>query len=157
MGNGMEGSNVETPLLYDESHHYEPEWIQEEQPGRSKVTNFTDLRVWQASMDLAERVYRLTWHFPRQEQYGLSSQLQRSVVSVASNIAEGHARNQSGDFLRFLAIARGSAAEVKTQIMLAQRLDYIDPITGTELLAQIDMILRQLTALRTSIERYNSR
>jgi len=72
-----------------------------------KIQNFTDLRVWQAAMDLAEVVYRLTWTFPRQEQYGLARQLQRCSVSIPSNIAEGHARNQSGDYLRFLAIARG--------------------------------------------------
>ena len=122
----------------------------------SKIQNFTDLRVWQAAMDLAEVVYRLTWTFPRQEQYGLSSQLQRCVVSVPSNIAEGHARNQTGDYLRFLAIARGSAAEVKTQILLAVRLGYLDQGRGQEVVKRVEELLKQITALRTSIQRHNS-
>lgn len=119
------------------------------------VRDFTDLRVWQQAMELAEEIYRLTWTFPRQEQYGLSSQLQRSVVSVPSNIAEGHTRNQSGEYLRFLAIARGSLAEVKTQIMLAGRLGYVQDERAQQLLQRIDELLKQLTSLRTAIARHN--
>jgi four helix bundle protein len=120
-----------------------------------KVQNFTDLRVWQAAMDLAEQIYRLTWTFPRQEQYGLSSQLQRCAVSIPSNIAEGHSRNQTGEYLRLLAIARGSAAEVKTQILLAMRLAYLDQEKGQQILRSIDELLKQITALRTAIQRFN--
>jgi len=125
--------------------------------GSSKVRNFTDLQLWQAAIDLAEVVYRLTWTFPRQEQYGLSSQLQRCAVSVPSNIAEGHARNQTGDYRRFLAIARGSAAEVKTQILLAVRLKYLDQRKGQEVVQRVDELLKQITALRTSIQRHNAK
>jgi len=125
--------------------------------GSSKVRNFIDLRVWQEAIDLAEVVYRLTWTFPRQEQYGLSSQLQRCAVSVPSNIAEGHVRNQTGDYLRFLAIARGSAAEVKTQILLAVRLKYLDQRKGQEVVQRVDELLKQITALRTSIQRHNAK
>ncbi len=123
----------------------------------TQVKDFTDLRVWRSSMDLAEQVYRLTWTFPRQEQYGLSNQLQRAAVSVPSNIAEGHGRSQSGEYVRFLNIARGSLAEMKTQLMLAARLGYVpDPECGV-LIVKIDDLRRQIGALRTSIERYNGR
>lgn len=142
---------------YDDVHSDGLRTMEEEAAEYGRILNFTDLRVWQGAMDLAEKVYRLTWLFPSHEQYGLSSQLQRSAVSVPSNVAEGHARNQTGDFLRFLAIARGSAAEMKTQLLLAQRLDYVDTATATKILADTAHVLRQLTALRTSIERHNRR
>jgi 23S rRNA-intervening sequence protein len=74
---------------------------------KTVVRDFTDLRVRQSAMDLAECVYRLTRDFPRQEQYGLSSQLQRAAVSVPSNIAEGHGRSQSGE-LRDFSTSRGA-------------------------------------------------
>ncbi|WP_370305146.1 four helix bundle protein [Sinimarinibacterium flocculans] len=89
------------------------------------VQSYRDLLVWQNAMRLAEQVYRLTSALPKQEQYGLTAQMQRSAVSVPSNIAEGHARNSTKDFLRFLSIARGSLAELETQVLLAARLGYI--------------------------------
>ena len=125
--------------------------------GTSEVRDFTDLRVWRSAMDLAEEVYRLTWTFPRQEQYGLSSQLQRAAVSVPSNIAEGHGRSQSGEYVRFLNIARGSLAEAKTQLMLATRLGYIQESVCGLLIVKIDDLRRQLGALRIAIERHNNR
>jgi four helix bundle protein len=97
--------------------------------------NFRDLRVWQLGMQLAEEVYRLSQHFPKCETYGLASQIQRAAVSVPANIAEGHAMGSSKDFLRFLAIAQGSLAELETHLLLAERLKYgpatqIDPIVS---------------------------
>lgn len=124
--------------------------------GRPAVHNFTDLRVWQIAMDLAEQIYRITRSFPPSEQYGLASQLQRAAVSIPSNIAEGHARHQSGDYIRFLGIARGSLAELKTQVLLAIRLGYIMAQTGNNVLGEIDDLMRQLTALRSAIERRKS-
>ena len=123
----------------------------------AEVKDFTDLRVWRSAMDLAEEVYRLTWTFPKQEQYGLSNQLQRAAVSVPSNIAEGHGRSQSGEYVRFLNIARGSLAEMKTQLMLAARLGYIPEPNCGVLIVRIDDLRRQVGALRTSIERHNKR
>jgi four helix bundle protein len=125
--------------------------------GASEVKDFTDLRVWRSAMELAEDVYRLTWTFPKQEQYGLSNQLQRAAVSVPSNIAEGHGRSQSGEYVRFQNISRGSLAEMKTQLMLAARLGYVaEPGCGV-LIVRIDDLRRQLAALRASIERHNGR
>lgn len=108
-------------------------------------------------MDLAEEVYRLTWTFPKQEQYGLSNQLQRAAVSVPSNIAEGHGRSQSGEYVRFLNLARGSLAEIKTQLMLATRLGYFPTADCDVLIVKIDDLRRQIGALRSSIERHNNR
>ena len=117
------------------------------------VQDFTDLHVWQDAMDLADRIYRKTWEFPRQETYGLASQLQRAAVSIPSNIAEGNGRGGLGDYQRFLSIARGSLAEVRCQLMLAEKVGYVDPTTALRLINQSKGIGRQLTALKKSLER----
>ena len=81
---------------------------------RTKIRNFQDLEIWQRSIQLVEEVYRLTKSFPRDELYGLTSQLKRSVVSIPSNIAEGFNRNHKAEFKQFLHISLGSCAEVLT-------------------------------------------
>lgn len=86
--------------------------------------NHKDLRAWQAAMLLVEEVYSLTSTFPREEQFGLISQMRRAAVSVPSNIAEGAARNGTKELIHFLAIATGSLAELDTQLELAVRLGY---------------------------------
>ena len=86
------------------------------------MQDFQDLKVWQRAMELAEAVYELTKLFPRDELYGLTSQLRRASVSIASNIAEGRGRGTDGDFRHFLNIAQGSTYEVQTQLLLVQRL-----------------------------------
>ena len=83
------------------------------------------MEVWQVAMSLAEDVYGVVAKFPKDEQFALSSQLRRAVVSVPSNIAEGFGRESTKDFLHFIAMARGSLYEVRTQIELARRLGYI--------------------------------
>jgi len=118
-----------------------------------EVRDFTDLRVWQNGVALSIDIYRSTRAFPPDERFGLRSQLRRAAVSVPSNIAEGHTRNRSGDYLRFLGIARGSLAELKTQIVIARELDFLTDDDSQRLMQQTDGLLRQLTALITSIER----
>ena len=86
------------------------------------VQSFRDLRVWQASMKLATTVYQLTSDFPREEQYGLTSQLRRAAVSVPSNIAEGQGRLNTREFRQFLSVARGSNCELQTQLEIARAL-----------------------------------
>jgi four helix bundle protein len=88
--------------------------------------SYRDLEVWQRGVDLAEMAYRITWIFPREEVYGLSSQLQRSASSVPANIAEGQGRLHRGDFIRSLSIARGSLYETETHLYIAARLGYLD-------------------------------
>jgi len=89
-----------------------------------KVRNYRNLIVWQRAMDLVEDVYKISSDFPREEQYGLTSQIRRAAVSVPSNIAEGQGRRTTTDFVRHLYIAYGSLREVETQTLIAQRLNY---------------------------------
>jgi four helix bundle protein len=86
------------------------------------VQSFRDLVVWQRSIQLTVAIYRLTQGFPREEIYGLSSQMRRAGVSIASNIAEGHGRMSTGEYRQFLSIARGSNFEVQTQLEIARAL-----------------------------------
>jgi four helix bundle protein len=90
------------------------------------VKSYRDLIVWQKAMDLVEDVYKRTKRFPREELYGLTSQLRRAVVSVPSNIAEGQGRNSTKEFLHHLSIAYGSLCEVETQCLIAHRLGYLE-------------------------------
>jgi carbamoyl-phosphate synthase large subunit len=84
--------------------------------------HFRELEVWQVSMQLAKVAYELTSTFPKEERYGLSSQIQRAAVSIPSNIAEGHARVSTRDYARFISIAMGSVAELETQLLLSAEL-----------------------------------
>ena len=88
----------------------------------ASAQSFRDLVVWQKSVQLATMIYRMTQSFPREELYGLSSQMRRCSVSVPSNIAEGQGRISTGEFRQFLGIARGSNFELQTQIEIARRL-----------------------------------
>ena len=88
------------------------------------VRSFRELLVWQRGMELTSAVYRLTREFPKEELFGLSTQLRRAAVSIPSNIAEGQGRISRGEFVQFLGVARGSNFEVQTQIELAKNLGY---------------------------------
>ena len=90
-----------------------------------KVRNYQDLIVWQKAMDLVEQVYTTSKSFPREEVYGLTSQLRRAAVSIPSNIAEGQGRRTTADFMRHLSISYGSLREVETQTLIAVRLQYL--------------------------------
>ena len=121
---------------------------------RSSATSLQthrNLDVWCKSLDLCVQVYRLTGRFPPEERFGLSSQLRRAAVSVSSNIAEGAARGTSRDFQRFLRIARGSLAELETQILIAYRCGLL--ASGTEIDSHIRDIGRMLNGLIRSINR----
>lgn len=115
------------------------------------MPGYRDLKVWQLAMELAEDIYKLCAEFPRQEIYGLSSQLQRAAVSIPSNIAEGQARNTNKEFGYFLGIARGSLAELETQIMLAQRLGYLAAEKTNLVLEKAEEIGKMLKGLQKSI------
>lgn len=90
-----------------------------------KINSYKDLIVWQKAMDLVEMIYQASRTFPKEELYGLTNQLRRADVSIPSNIDEGHSRSSTAEFHRFLSIARGSLAEVETQLLIAQRLGYL--------------------------------
>mgnify|MGYP005870792957 CR=1 FL=1 len=87
--------------------------------------NYRDLIAWQKAMDLVEMIYQVTKVFPKEEIYALTAQIRRAAVSIPSNIAEGQGRTSNKEFQNFLSIAHGSVREVETQILIAQRLQYL--------------------------------
>jgi four helix bundle protein len=109
--------------------------------------SFRDLIVWQRAMQLAKLLYRLTQQFPREESTGLTSQLRRAGVSIASNIAEGSGRGTRNDYRSFLRMARGSALEIQTQLLLARDLGFGIPAQITEAEELADEISRMLWAI----------
>lgn len=112
---------------------------------------FENLEVWQKSMSLAKVVYELTVDFPKSELYGLSSQLQRAVVSISSNIAEGYVRFSAREQSRFYEVAYGSLMETLSQLILAEKLDYVNKEQLEEIRLEIGSISRMLNALAKSI------
>jgi four helix bundle protein len=116
------------------------------------IQDFRGLKVWQAAMELATAVYTLTHSFPKSEAFGLSSQLQRAMVSIPSNIAEGHARDSTKEFLRFVSIAMGSLAEVETQLIIANNLNYIEENKLAKLLGKTGEFGRMLRGLQHSLK-----
>lgn len=104
---------------------------------RNPAKSYRELYVWQRAIQLSVVLYQLTRSFPRDEIYGLSSQLRRAGVSIASNIAEGYGRSSKGEYRQFLGVARGSALEVQTQLVIARELAFATPvqITAAEKLA----------------------
>jgi four helix bundle protein len=115
------------------------------------LRDYRDLRVWLASIELAQLVYASSARFPRVERFGLTSQVRRAAVSVASNIAEGQGRSSVREFLRFLDIARGSLAEVDTHFIIAERLGYVTPGQTRSLQHRIDVIARMLRRLERAL------
>ena len=89
------------------------------------VSSYRELLIWQKGMDITEKVYQLTKNFPNDEVYGLTSQIKRSSISIPSNIAEGYGRNSTKSYLHFVKIARGSLFELETQLLLANKLNFI--------------------------------
>lgn len=115
-----------------------------------KVKTFRDLIAWQKAMVLAKHVYEVTRGMPDLERYGLTSQMRRAAVSIPSNIAEGHARESRADYIRFLKTARGSLAELQTQLLLAEQLNLLQ--IPPELQAIQEETDRVLQALIRSLE-----
>ncbi len=114
--------------------------------------SFRDLQVWQKAMELVTEVYRLSKGFPREEVYGLTSQLRRCAVSVPSNIAEGYARNSGGDYAPFLRVASGSLYEMETQIEVARNLGYLSGQQGARAMDSTRELGRMLGSLITRVE-----
>ena len=113
----------------------------------SNIRTFRDLLVWQKSKALVKNVYTLSKDFPKEETYGLTSQIRRCAVSVPSNIAEGYGRRSTSDFIRFLRMASGSLYELQTQIEIACDLEYINEETCQEAIADANEIERMLSSL----------
>ena len=113
--------------------------------------NIKDLEIWNKSMDLAIRVYDLSAKFPADERYGLISQIRRCAVSIPSNISEGAGRNSNKEFLQFLGIANGSSYELQTQLVITERLGFVDTKICNELLESIDELQKMNFNLQKSI------
>ena len=117
------------------------------------VRSYKDLVAWQKSMDLVTAVYRASQGFPKEEIFGLVSQTRRAAVSVPSNIAEGHARTSKKEFQYFLSNARGSLAELETQLTIAHQLAYIDKTGINQLLDRLGEVGRILNGLLAALKR----
>jgi len=111
------------------------------------ANSYKDLKVWQRAIEMSLAIYRLSAGFPKDEIYGLTSQLRRAGVSVASNIAEGYGRNTRGDYKQFLSMARGSVFEVQTQVFIAGELGYGNPKDRIEVDSLSDEVSKMLYAL----------
>jgi four helix bundle protein len=113
--------------------------------------SFKDLIVWQRSIELTVSVYKLTNAFPDAERFGLTNQLRRASVSIASNIAEGYGKSSKGEYLQFLGHARGSCAEVETQLTIASELDFGSTATLSSTNALCNEVGKMLVALMKSL------
>jgi four helix bundle protein len=120
-------------------------------PDRPIIKSYRDLHVWQDAMTLAETCYRLTARFPREETFGLSSQIRRSVASVPANIAEGHGRENTRTFIQYLRIAQGSLKELETHL-LAERVGVLDKIKIGPPMERCDRLGRMLRSLIRSLQ-----
>jgi four helix bundle protein len=115
------------------------------------IQSYKDLIVWQKAMEMVTAIYELTENFPKEEMYGLTSQIRRSAISVASNIAEGRARGSSGEFLQFLKIAYGSGAELETQIEIAKRLKNTKTLDYTTVDSLLLEVMKMLNSLMNKV------
>ncbi|MCO8123310.1 four helix bundle protein [Stieleria sp. TO1_6] len=114
--------------------------------------HYRELIAWQKAMALVTHIYSITKGFPGDERFGLTSQMRRCAVSIRSNIAEGQARNTTGEFKQFIGIARGSVAELTTQILIAEQLGFLSaPKQTIEMAEEVGRILTGLSqSLRTN-------
>lgn len=111
------------------------------------------LDVWKKSVDFVVQIYKMTESFPKEEKFGLTSQIRRASVSIPANIAEGAARESDKDFLRFLSIVQGSASEVETELLIANRLGYVSEENHISARAALDEIGRMTMGLAKHLKR----
>jgi four helix bundle protein len=112
-----------------------------------KIKCFQDLKIWQKGIQLVEQIYDTSKSFPKEEIYGLQSQIRRSAVSIPSNMAEGFARFHNKEYRNFLYIALGSCAELTTQIIIAARLKYIEQTKADGIISMIEQISKMTMSL----------
>lgn len=118
----------------------------------TEIRSYRDLKVWQRAMNLAEACYRITRRFPKDELYGMVSQIRRAAASVPANIAEGHGRNSRGEYIQFLRVAQGSLKELETHVLLAQRVGLAEEKTASGILDASEVLGKMLRALIRSLE-----
>ena len=113
--------------------------------------SYQDLEVWKKGMILAREIYQITNEFPDDEKFGIVNQIRRAAVSIPSNIAEGHARSSTGEFMRFISIALGSVAELETQIIISEDIGYMKDDKKIYFLDLLDTIGKMLRGLYKSL------
>jgi four helix bundle protein len=118
-----------------------------------QIESYRDLRVWQEAMTLAADCYRMTQRFPREEAFGMTSQIRRSAASIAANIAEGWGRDATGSFVQFLKVAQGSLKELETHLLLSERVGLSSANLTAPLLARSDDLGRMLRSYIRSLQR----
>lgn len=117
----------------------------------ARIRGYRDLQVWQRAMLIAERTYFLSRTFPKEEQFGLTSQARRGAASVAANIAEGYGRGTRPAYASFVRIAQGSLKELETHLLLAERVGVAAPGSTKEILSEADGLGRMLRVLLTKL------
>ena len=116
-----------------------------------KAKHYQELVVWQRAMEVAKLTYLLVRKLPKEETYSISDQMRRAAVSIPSNIAEGHARNATRQFLHFLNIANGSKAELQTQLLICEQVGYLTNEDISELVNKLDEVGRMIYALSKTL------
>jgi four helix bundle protein len=114
---------------------------------RKPITDYRDLDVWNESMSLAADIYEMTRTFPREEMFGMTSQMRRASVSVAANIAEGYGRQQTRPFIQFLWVSQGSVKELETLVQLAQRVGLMASGSANQAMVRCERIGKMLVGL----------
>lgn len=122
-----------------------------------KIKNFRDLEIWQEAHSLALEVYRITRDFPKEEIYGLTSQIRRAASSVAACIVEGYSRNTTKEFMKFLYDARASAAETEYHLLLSKDLNYFSVKIYEKLSSRYQVLGRRINALINSLDKTDHR
>lgn len=116
------------------------------------IKTYRNLIVWQKAIELTTQIYKITKRFPKEELYGLTSQIRRAAVAISSNIAEGQSRGHLLEYIQFLKIAYGSAAELETQIIIARNIEYISLIEYQDILNLLYEIMKMLNSLISKLK-----
>lgn len=115
--------------------------------------NLKELKIWHKAIGLTVGVYKATENFPKEEKYGLTSQIRRAAVSIPSNISEGAGRNSDGECIHFLGIANGSSYELQTQLVIANKLSLLDEHTVESLLSEIDILQKMIYRFQETLRK----
>ncbi len=122
---------------------------------KEKIKSYRNLLIWQKGIGLVKEIYLLTGQFPSEERFGLSSQMRRAAVSVPSNIAEGQARKSTAEFIQFLSIAQGSLAELETQLIISNELEYCEAEQINGSIDLIHQLQKMVYALKVKLTNKN--
>ena len=131
----------------------------EQEDGRWEpvIQSYRDLRIWQEAMSLAETCYFVTRSFPREEAFGMTSQIRRAAASIAANIAEGHGRESTAMFVQFLRVAQGSLKELETHLLLSERVQILPKVDSSTLLEATEILGKRMRTLIRSLQQKSAK